>query len=389
MDYYRDTWVEVNLDAIHSNIVNLKQYIPNETHIMAVVKADGYGHGATAVAREALESGATWLGVAFLDEAIALREDGIKAPILVLGWTRPSDIDLAVRFNISLTVFQKEWIETALKSYQSKLPAFIHLKCDTGMGRIGVRTDQELESVVKAVEKDNRFVIEGVFTHFATADEPDETYFNQQYGRFQEMLQSLKKFGVNPNIVHCGNSATGLKHPEKLFNMVRYGISLYGLSPSVEMKEKLPFALKEAFSLKTRLVHVKALEAGESVSYGATYTAAKPTWIGTLPVGYADGWLRKLAKVPLLIEGKRLPVVGRICMDQLMCQLDKAYPIGQEVTLIGTSGGECVSVDDIAGCLDTINYEITCMINRRVPRIYVKNGEKFLVKNSLLKDVYE
>jgi len=385
VEFYRDTWVEVNLDAIRLNIKHLKEHILDTTQIMAVVKADAYGHGAYQVACEALSSGATWLGVALLDEALSLRQKGIKAPILVLGWTRPLDIAIAAEHNISLTIFQAEWLKQAREHYHSKGPVFLHIKCDTGMGRIGLRGEEEVVAVVDELRVDARFIVEGIYTHFATADENESSYFNKQYQRFYTMLTQLIDRGINPNLVHCANSATALKHPDKLFNMVRYGIAMYGLSPSEEMNAALPFSLQQAFTLKTSLIHVKQIETGEFVGYGATFKATKPTWIGTLPIGYADGWLRRLAEqATVLVKGRRFPIVGRICMDQVMIWLDASYPIGEEVTLIGSDGSEYISVDEISRYLGTINYEVPCTINHRVPRLYFKNGEKVATMNPII-----
>lgn len=383
--YYRETWAEINLDAIEENVQNMRRHLPEHVQIMAVVKADGYGHGAVQTARTALQSGATWLGVALLDEAIALRQAGIDAPILVFGWTRPTDVQAAARNNISLTVYQKEWIEEAAKHYEGNAPVFLHLKMDTGMGRIGVKTEEELKGLVTALKADPRMIAEGVFTHFATADENDRTYYDKQYQLFVQMLDRLKAMDVTPNIVHCGNSAASLKYPDKMFNMVRFGISMYGMSPSNEMKPMLPFELKPAFSLYSRLIHAKEIEAGEAIGYGATYKAEKRMWVGTVPIGYADGWLRGLSgKASVLIKGKYFPIIGRICMDQLMCELDEGYPVGEKVTLIGRDGGKQITSDDIAAHLETINYEVTCMISKRVPRLYFKNGKIIHTSNPLL-----
>jgi len=385
VEFYRDTWAEVNLDAIGLNIKHLKEYAPDTTQIMAVVKADAYGHGAYPVACEALSSGATWLGVAFLDEALSLRQKGIKAPILVFGWTRPADIAIAAEHNISLTVFQAEWLKQAREHYHAKSPVFLHIKCDTGMGRIGLRREEEMAALVDELRMDARFIVEGIYTHFATADENEASYFNKQYQRFNVMLTQLSDRGINPNLVHCANSATALKHPDKLFNMVRYGIAMYGLSPSEEMSTDLPFQLQQAFTLKTSLVHVKQIETGESVGYGATFKATEPTWIGTLPIGYADGWMRRLSEqATVLVKGKRYPIVGRICMDQMMICLDVPYSIGEEVTLIGSDGSEYISVDEISSYLDTINYEVLCTINHRVPRRYFKDGEQLATTNMII-----
>ncbi|WP_085520471.1 alanine racemase [Tuberibacillus sp. Marseille-P3662] len=373
--YYRDTWAEINLDAISANVRSLRSHLPGKTEIMAVVKADGYGHGAYQAAVTALNAGATWLGVALLDEALELREQGVQAPILVMGWVRPKDVAVAAEHHISLTVFQEEWLDQAQAYLPSYQMLFLHLKVDTGMGRIGVRTVGELDGVIEKIKSDRQFILEGVFTHFSTADEDDPTYFNLQYRTFNHFLSQLQNHKVNPNIVHCGNSAAALKHADKMFNAVRYGIAMYGLSPGKDMNAHLPFPLEEAFSLKSQIIHVKKMNRGEAISYGATYYTNGEEWIGTVPIGYGDGWPRRLQDAELLVGEHRCPVVGRICMDQLMCRLPEAVPIGTPVTLIGSSpsGSDGIAVGDIAEELETIPYEIPCMINARVPRLYFKN----------------
>lgn len=218
--YYRDTWAEINLDAISANVRSLRSHLPGKTEIMAVVKADGYGHGAYQAAVTALNAGATWLGVALLDEALELREQGVQAPILVMGWVRPKDVAVAAEHHISLTVFQEEWLDQAQAYLPSYQMLFLHLKVDTGMGRIGVRTVGELDGVIEKIKNDRQFILEGVFTHFSTADEDDPTYFNLQYRTFNHFLSQLQTHNVNPNIVHCGNSAAALKHADKMFNVV-------------------------------------------------------------------------------------------------------------------------------------------------------------------------
>lgn len=382
--YLRDTWAEINLDAIEHNVMNVKKIIQERTHIMAVVKANGYGHGAKQVAETALNSGASWLGVALLDEAIALRLEGVEAPILVLGYVNPQDVELAVKYHISLTFFQLDWLKKVQQFYKKPYPLFLHLKCDTGMGRLGVRSQQEIKGVSEFLQADHRFKLEGTFTHFATADEDNEDYYTCQYKKFKTMLSWMNNLGLHPNIIHCGNSAASLKHPHDMFNMIRLGITMYGLSPSTEMKSALPFKLEEAFSLQSRLTHVKKINKGDSVSYGATYRAKEEEWIGTIPIGYADGWLRALTNSDVLIHGRRSPIVGRICMDQCMCRLNQEVDIGTQVTLIGGQGSEYISVDEVAGRLGTINYEVTCMISERVPRIYFRNGKQIAINNPVL-----
>jgi alanine racemase len=248
------------------------------------------------------------------------------------------------------------------------------------MGRLGVRTKQELQEVEQLIQENPMLTCEGIFTHFATADEIDQVYYQQQLAAFKEMLNSLK---TCPPLVHCSNSASSLRFPENHFNGVRMGITMYGLTPSFEIAPVLPYPLKEAFSLHTKIVHVKQLHSGDKVSYGATYEAQGDEWIATLPVGYADGWIRKLSGQEVLIEGKRMPIIGRICMDQSMVKLDKFYPVGTVVTLIGGQGKELVSVNEIAKKLDTINYEVTCMIAGRVPRVYIQDGKVIETVNGL------
>ncbi|MFT4417105.1 alanine racemase [Fredinandcohnia humi] len=380
--FYRDTWVEIDLDCIYQNVANMKSYLPNRVEVMAVVKANAYGHGDVEVAKTALEAGATYLAVAFLDEAISLRRGGIEAPILVLGASRPSDVVVAAENNIALTVFNKEWLAEAQQLYKGNKSVLFHLKLDTGMGRLGVKDKAELLSILEAIDHYPYFELEGVFTHFATADEIDTSYFEEQYHSFLQMLEWMP---LKPKMIHCGNSATGLRFPDMVFNAVRLGIGMYGMTPSLEIKDQLPYELHEAFSFHSRLVHVKQIAKGEKVSYGATFTADEDMWVGTVPVGYADGWIRKLQDTYVLVEGERCQIIGRVCMDQFMVRLPRKIPTGTKVTLIGGQNDEYIHVDDIAKSLDTINYEITCTISFRVPRIFLKNKSIIEVRNPLLK----
>lgn len=379
--FYRDTWAEIDLDCIAKNVSAVKEQLPNEVEFFAVVKANAYGHGDVQVAKTALNAGASYLAVAFMDEAIALREKGITAPILVLGATRPQDVEMAAKFQITLTVFQKEWLEEASRHLTASEKLKVHIKVDSGMGRIGVRGGEELRVIEQMISEKGQFEFEGIFTHFATADELDHTYFDEQLARFESIIGVLSK---RPKYIHSGNSATALRYPKAYFNAVRVGIVMYGLTPSVEMEGEIPFPLHESFSLKSRLVHVKKLQKGEKVSYGATYESKEAEWIGTIPIGYADGWIRRLQGQEVLVGGKRAPIVGRICMDQCMVRLPEYAPIGTEVTLIGKQGGEFISVNEVAAKLDTINYEVPCIITGRVPRLYKKEGKIVERKNYLL-----
>lgn len=381
--FYRDTWVEVDLDCILENVTSVKKLLPDDVDIIAVVKANAYGHGDLQVAKTALAAGATYLAVAFMDEAIALRKKGIKAPILVLGATRPEDVHVAASYGITLTLFQKEWLQEAKKHLEMNDKLTVHIKLDTGMGRIGFRNKEELTAIEQMILEDNRIELEGVFTHFATADELDQTYFEHQFNLFNDMLTTLKK---QPRYIHCSNSAAALRFPKAFFNAVRIGIAMYGLTPSLEMEKEIPFPLKEAFSMRSKLVHVKKLQKGDKVSYGATYEAEREEWIGTIPIGYADGWIRKLQGQEVLVQGTRSPIVGRICMDQCMIRLPYFVPVGTTVTLIGHQEDQFISMNEIAKILETINYEVPCIIANRVPRLYQKGGEIVDLNNDLLQD---
>lgn len=379
--FFRDTWAEVDLDCIANNVRKTKNLLPKDVAVIAVVKANGYGHGAVQTAKTALSAGASYLAVAFMDEALALRHKGIDAPILVLGATRSEDVNIAAENHITLTVFQKEWLIQAKEQLKKDARITLHLKIDTGMGRIGVRDKSELEAIEKMITEDLRFDLEGVFTHFATADETDLSYYQKQLDGFKDMITAFKN---KPRMIHASNSAAALRKAGANFNGIRLGISMYGLTPSLEIEGELPFPLCEAFSLRTKIIHVKKLMPGDKVSYGGTYEAKEEEWIGTLPIGYADGWIRKLQNQEVLVNGMRAPIVGRICMDQCMVKLPNKVETGTVVTLIGKDGRERISVNEIANKLETINYEVTCMISNRVPRIYKQAGETIAVGNPIL-----
>lgn len=381
--FYRDTWAEVNLDHITSNVQSLKKILPEDVKIFAVVKANAYGHGDIQVARAALSAGANCLAVATLDEAVRLRQKGINknVPILVIGATRSNDVVLAADLEITLTVFQLEWLKQANELLTEGSTIRVHMKIDTGMGRIGVKTSQEIKELEAYIREHSAFYLEGTFTHFASADSLDRTYYEKQLSTFKTLLESFEE---RPEIIHCSNSAASLRYPESYCNAVRFGISMYGLTPSLEIQAELPFQLKEALSLKTKLTHVKQIQKGEKIGYGSTYVAGDAEWIGTLPIGYADGWIRRLQGQEVLVEGKRTPIVGRICMDQTTVKLPSSLPIGTEVTLIGEQGSEFISVNEIANKLETINYEVICMVSNRVPRVYIQGGEIVEIFNGLI-----
>src|SRR5699024_7666829 len=270
--------------------------------------------GAVRVAEQALEAGASALAVALLEEALELREAGIKAPILVFGWVAPEDTPIAAANHLTLTCFQKEWLQD-VAAYTFEKPLNVHMKWDTGMGRVGIRTEEELHALLECLKGLSQVKLTGVYTHFSTADEADLTHFNEQRRRFNRLLTAFQKQWEAPVTVHTGNSAAAMRFPEHMYHYVRFGIGMYGLYPSAIVKNEQTIALQPAFSLQSRLVHIKKVAQTEPIRYGATYRTPHPEWIGTVPIGYADGWARKLQGMDVLIDGQRMPITGRICME--------------------------------------------------------------------------
>ncbi|MBO0451722.1 alanine racemase [Candidatus Enterococcus murrayae] len=369
--YHRPTRAIIHRKALRENIKNEIERLPEGTELFAVVKADGYGHGAIAAAQMALSVGAAGFCVATLDEAIELREAGITEPILVLSVVFPSYLSLVVDYDLSITVATKEWLieaqEVLRDLEETTAPIKVHIKADTGMGRIGFLTPEEVKEAAEIIEASPNMIWEGLFTHFATADEKDASYWSKQADRFNEMIAVLDRL---PRYIHSSNSATALWHDKEMpGNMIRYGVGMYGLNPSGhELPEVYP--LKPAMELVSELIQVKELAAGEGVGYGKTYDTPEKEWIGTIPIGYADGWLRKMQGFSLLVEGEFCEIVGRVCMDQLMIRLPREFKVGTKVTLIGKNNGQEITMQDVADHLGTIHYEVCCMLSERVPRIY-------------------
>lgn len=367
IQHFRPTKAIINLEAIKNNVSQLTKYLQPDVQIIAVVKANAYGHGDVEVARAALEAGATMLAVATPEEALHIRKHIPYVEILILGYAPVSFAPYAASENITLTVFSSDWVQQVENSSLSK-SLKLHIKIDTGMGRIGVTSIEELLNLFNTISSSSNLLIDGVFTHFATADEEDETYFNDQVNKFEQFISALP---TKPRIVHAANTATILTKDRHLqFDAVRFGISMYGLAPSPYLNTKLPFPIQSAFSLETELVDVKLVQAGQSIGYGAAFTATEPSYIGTIPIGYADGLIRKYSGQHVLVDGIRVPIIGRICMDQCMILLPNAYNIGEKVTLIGKQKDEEITIDEWASIADTINYEVPCIITSRVPRIY-------------------
>lgn len=365
----RPVWAEINLSAVSENVRQIKTVIKPGVKFCAVVKADGYGHGAVAVARTVLAAGADRLAVAIVGEAVALRQAGFTVPILILGYTPPQQAAQVVGNDIIQTVFDMDTAEAlshAALAYGKM--AKVHLKIDTGMSRIGVQPNDagEFAAAVAALPG---IEIEGVFSHFATSDSEDKSFTWEQFGNFKKALERIESRGIKVPIRHIANSAATLELPETHLDMVRPGIILYGLWPSEEVKRQIE--LTPAMKFKAQVGYIKQVPSAVSISYGRTYFTNKQSIIATLPVGYADGWTRLLAgKAGVIISGQRAPLVGRVCMDQCMVDVSHIPGVkaGDEALLFG---GPELPVEEVAQKLSTINYEVVCMVGKRVPRQYI------------------
>jgi len=380
------TWVEINLDAIANNVKNIKKLIGEKKELMAVVKGNAYGHDILEVSSVVLNNGATRLAVARLEEGIFLRKAGITVPILILGLTLKQQAELLVSYNIIPTVCEYEMIEKLSESaIKEGKVVKVHLKVDTGMGRIGI-FPHDILRFIKRIRDLKNVEIEGIFTHFSVADEKDKTYTEEQFRKFMEVLTVLEKEEIKILVKHVGNSATLLDLPHMWLDLVRPGISVYGLYPSREVQKTVK--LIPAHTFKTRIVFLKELSMGESIGYGRTYTInQRRTKVASLPVGYADGYNRLLSNQgQALVRGKRVSVIGRVCMDQTMIDVTDLpqVEIGDEVVLWGRQGQEEITVEEIADKVKTINYEVVHMPDKkRVPKLFIKNGRPWKIKTML------
>lgn len=372
MDNTLTSWAEIDLRAIRNNIAAIKRLLNPSTMMMSVVKANAYGHGMIRVARTCIEAGAAYLGVATLEEALALRAEHIMVPILVLGYIPLEQAELAVKNHIDATVYNMETAQTYSRLASSDYPARLHIKLDTGMGRIGFQADEAALRMVKEIYQLPNVLLQGIFTHFAVADEFDKSFTRQQIQIFNRFIDHLERTGIHIPIKHIANSAAIMDLPETHGNMVRAGIITYGLYPSDQVKkEKLP--LEPAMRLKTHISHLKILPAGRSVSYGRRYFTDKETIVATVPIGYADGYSRLLSnKAWATVHGQRIPLIGTVCMDQCMFDVSevKGVKAGDEVILFGRSE-DGITADNLADLMGTINYEVVCSIGNRIPRIYL------------------
>jgi len=378
----RSTKAIINLSNLDHNVKELIKLLNPGTSLMAVVKADAYGHGAYAVALQALKSGSSFLGVATPEEGAELREAGIKVPILVLCGIDISDVETVSQFDLEQCVFSADSLYTLSKEGIRRGKSInIHIKIDTGMRRIGISRVDELEKFLKEAKKLRNLNLEGVFTHFATADETDKAFTREQLNRFLEMLKVIKGHNIHPKWVHAANSAAILDCPETHFNLVRAGISMYGYYPSSTV-DKTRALLLPVMQWETKILCINEVNQGESISYGRTFYATKPMRVATLPVGYADGYKRILSnKGHVLIAGIKAPVVGRICMDQMMVDITHIpqAKINDTAILISAKNNSFVDAESLSCLCDTISYEILTSVSLRVRREYT---------NEVLTDFY-
>ncbi len=365
----RATRAVVNLGSISHNVAEIRKKIGSQRNLMAVVKADGYGHGAVQVSRAALRSGADWLGVAIPEEGQQLREAGIDVPILVVGLIQPEEAYKAVKFRLAQAVASVELLEALdYEAGKASTSVNVHVKVDTGMGRIGIKPEDAI-SFVRKVKTFKNLNLEGVFSHLSSADEKDKSFSVHQIQLFEGVIRELHSAGIEVPKKHIANSAAVLDLPQSYYDMVRPGIMIYGLYPSKDVSRSIE--LKAAMTFKTKVVAIKKVPPGTPISYGRTFVTRKTTKVATLPVGYADGYNRLLSnRGEVVVKGQRVPVIGSVCMD--MCMVDVSsiedVQIGDEVILFG----EGLHVDELAAKLGTINYEVVCAVSKRVPRIYVQ-----------------
>ena len=377
-------YAEINLDAMCSNVSQALERM-KPAKLMAIIKTDAYGHGAVRSAKALDEIGVYAFGVATPGEALELRRAEIKNPILILGYVFEEYFDRMIENDIDLALFD---LNTAklLNSHAEKLgkKARVHIKADTGMGRIGFQPCDESAEIIKEIAALNNIEIDGMFTHFACADSKDKASVNRQIERFTNFVAKVKSEGVSLPIVHCYNSASIVDFDKPLFDMVRCGIITYGLEPSDEVS-KTNIKLQKVMSIKSHVAYVKKVSAGFTVSYGSTYVTDKETEIATIPVGYGDGYPRTLSnKGMVLIGGHFAKIIGRVCMDQFMVDVTGlGVSRGDEVILMGSDGENSITAEEIGDLSGRFNYELVCDINKRVPRVYIKNGEIIAVDDAL------
>lgn len=384
-EFSKRTWAQIDLDALEYNFKSIKSKLKKDTKVLCVLKADAYGHGAGFLVKEYEKMGADWYGVSNLDEAIELRKNGAKKPILIFGYTPSNMAHLLYKYDISQALFSLEYAQKLHEKCKSKnLKLKVHLKIDTGMSRIGFfaqtkeNIEKSLQEIIEIKETMPELELEGMFTHFSVSDDVtnNRRYTIKQYDNFMSMAKKLESSGIKIPLKHCCNSGGIINFPEMHLDMVRAGVILYGLHPSKETENKID--LKPVMQLKTVISQVKTIPKDVSISYGRTFVSKKEMKIASVAIGYADGYsLRFSNKAEMIVSGKRAPIVGRVCMDQLMLDVSNIGGVheGDIVTVFGTDDKETITVDELADLIGTINYEIICLIGKRVPRVYVKGGE--------------
>ena len=380
LESYQRVWAEVDLDAIWENMVHMKENIAENTKILAVIKTDGYGHGGVPLAKM-LEQLDFMFGyaAATYEEAHVLREAGVKKPILILGYTFPYCYEELIREEIRPAVYRRDTVEElAAAAAKVGKKAKVHIKVDTGMGRIGITPDEEGLEFVRFLIEHPELEVEGIFTHFAKSDETDKTSANHQLELFQDFIKKIQtELGITIPVKHCSNSAAILEMPQANMDMVRAGITTYGLYPSEEVSKDI-VPLRAAMSLYSHIVYCKTIHSGQSVSYGGLFTAQKDTRVATIPVGYGDGYPRSLSgKGYVLIHGKKAPILGRVCMDQFMVDISEIPEAmdGDKVTLLGMDGTERITAEELGELSGRFNYEFVCDLGKRIPRVYRQHGE--------------
>ncbi len=380
LESYQRVWAEVDLDAIWENMVHMKENIAENTKILAVIKTDGYGHGGVPIAKM-LEQLDFMFGyaAATYEEAHVLREAGVKKPILILGYTFPYCYEELIREEIRPAVYRRDTVEELVAAAANVgQKAKVHIKVDTGMGRIGITPDEEGLEFVRFLMGHPELEVEGIFTHFAKSDEEDKTSANHQLALFQNFIDRIQtELGLTIPVKHCSNSAAILEMPQANMDMVRAGITTYGLYPSEEVSKDI-VPLRAAMSLYSHIVYCKTIHAGQSVSYGGLFTAQKDTRVATIPVGYGDGYPRSLSgKGYVLIRGKKAPILGRVCMDQFMVDISEIPGVmeGDKVTLLGVDGTERITAEELGELSGRFNYEFVCDLGKRIPRVYRQHGE--------------
>lgn len=384
MNMVKRTWAEISLNAIEHNYNVIRTKVADDTKVCCVIKADGYGHGAVELSQIYEKLGADFFAVSNIDEGIEIRKSGSKLPIVILGYTPVSEAENLAEYDISQAVFSLEYAkELSEKCVEEDCICKMHIKVDSGMSRIGFmcqefpRDEYSIEEICEACCLPN-LEVEGLFTHFCVSDEDAEgrEFTNKQYENFIHVRDSLKKRGVDISVVHCSNSGAIEDYPETCCDMVRAGIILYGLAPSSKLADRLD--LVPAMTLKTVVAFVKEVQKGATISYGRTFTADRKMKIATVPIGYADGFIRQNAKDGyMMVNGKKAKIVGRICMDQTMLDVTDIEDVktGDEVVVFGTGENGEPTADSLAENTGTINYETVCLVGKRVPRIYIKDGK--------------